>query len=106
MMDMLVTDLDKETAAAKTAEKDAQADYEALMMDSAAKRTSDTSLLTEKGATKADMEEDLQAHTEAKDSASKKLAATLQYIQSLHSECDWLMKYYDMRKEARDSEID
>jgi len=32
--------------------------------------------------------------------------ATMKYIQSLHSECDWLMKYFDVRKEARAAEID
>ena len=33
------------------------------------------------------------------------LGATLEYIHSLHTECDWLMKYFDVRKEARSSEI-
>merc|ERR1712217_897689 len=42
MIDLLVQDLDKEMAEAETAEKDAQADYEQLMADSAAKRTSDS----------------------------------------------------------------
>lgn len=32
--------------------------------------------------------------------------ATEQYIHSLHAECDWLVKYFDVRKEARASEID
>merc|ERR1712151_87395 len=53
MIDLLVQDLDKEMAAAGAAEKDSQADYEQLMQDSAAKRTSDTALLTEKTSTKA-----------------------------------------------------
>jgi len=30
----------------------------------------------------------------------------LKYIQSLHGECDWLLKNFDVRKEARASEID
>merc|ERR1712066_1068929 len=60
MIDLLVQDLDKEMAEAGAAEKDAQADYEQLMADSAAKRTSDSALLTEKTATKASLEGDLQ----------------------------------------------
>merc|ERR1712066_1216066 len=60
MIDLLVQDLDKEMNEATAAEKDAQADYEQLMADSAAKRTSDSALLTEKTATKASLEGDLQ----------------------------------------------
>merc|ERR1719432_375192 len=106
MIDLLVQDLDKEMTEAETAEKDAQADYEQLMADSAAKRTSDSALLTEKTANKANMEADLQAHKDNHASLSKDLAATLQYIASSHAECDWLLKFFDMRQEARSSEID
>merc|ERR1719352_838183 len=103
MMDLLIKDLDKEMSEAKVEEKDAQADYEATMKASAAKRAADAKLLTEKEATKADLEEDLEAHTEAKASASKELMATEMYIASLHAECDWLLKYFDQRKAARDA---
>jgi len=106
MMDLLIADLDKEMAEAETEEKDAQADYEKTMKDSAEKRTKDSKLLGEKESTKADLEADLETHTEDKASTTKELMATMQYIQSLHNECDWLLKYFDVRKEARTSEID
>merc|ERR550532_2511161 len=48
MVNLLVKDLDKEMTEAETAEKDAQADYEALMADSADKRKADSASLTEK----------------------------------------------------------
>merc|ERR1719512_528469 len=64
-------------------EKDAQGDYEQLMSDSKEKRA-----------------------TDSKASAGKELMATEGYISSLHAECDWLLKYFDMRKEARSGEID
>merc|ERR1719197_1256204 len=106
MIDLLVQDLDKEMAEAGAAEKDAQADYEQLMADSAAKRTSDSALLTEKTANKASLEGDLQAHKDSHASLTRDLAATNQYIASLHAECDWLLKFFEVRKEARASEID
>merc|ERR1740138_1427448 len=106
MMDMLVADLDKEMTEAKTEEKDAQADYEAMMTDSTAKRAADAKALTEKESTKAQLEEELEASTAAKVDFEKELAATMEYINSLHLECDWLLKYFDVRKEARVSEID
>jgi len=106
LMDMLIADLDKEMTEAKAEEKDAQADYEATMKDSAAKRAADSKALTEKESTKAQLEEALEAHGEAKADAEKELAATMQYINSLHLECDWLFKYFSVRKEARASEVD
>jgi len=106
MIDLLIADLDKEMTESETEEKDAQADYETTMRDSAEKRTKDSKLLGEKESTKAELEGDLETHTEDKESTTKELMTTMQYIQSLHNECDWLLKYFDVRKEARASEID
>merc|ERR1719401_2681702 len=91
---------------AKVSEKDSQADYEAMMSESAEKRASDTKSLTEKGAAKAEMQADLETYTEEKTAAGKELMATMKYMSSLHAECDWLLQYFDVRKQARDSEID
>mmetsp|Transcript_33584 Transcript_33584/g.77754 ORF Transcript_33584/g.77754 Transcript_33584/m.77754 type:complete len:108 (-) Transcript_33584:94-417(-) len=77
-----------------------------MMAESAEKRKTDSQTLTEKESQKADMEAELQAQTEGKAAAEKELSATLEYIASLHSECDWLIQYYDVRKEARTGDID
>jgi len=106
MIDLLIADLDKEMTVAETDEKDAQADYETLMKDSASKRTKDSKLLSEKETIKAETEADLESNTEEKAATAKELMSTMQYIQSLHNECDWLLKYFDVRQEARASEID
>ena len=76
------------------------------MADSAEKRATDAKSLEGKEAAKADTEEALQGHTADKDSTSKELASTLESIAALHSECDWLMQYFDARTEARTSEIE
>merc|ERR1712003_370960 len=89
-----------------TAEKDAQADYEQLMKDSAAKRTLDSNTLAEKGSSKADTEAELQAHESHKTAESKEPMATMGYISSLHAECDWLLQYFEVRKEARAGEVE
>jgi len=106
MMDLLLKDLEKEMTEATTTEKDAQADYEKMMSDSAEKRATDSKSLADKKSALADAEADLEAHKGAKGSAEKELSATMSYIASLHAECDWLLKYFDVRKAARDSEID
>jgi len=106
MIDLLVKDLDKEMTVAKAEEKDSQGDYETMMKDSATKRADDSKALANKQGTLADLQASLGSSTEDKASTTKELGATLQYIQSLHSECDWLIQYFDVRKEARTGEID
>merc|ERR1719510_129252 len=88
MMNLLIQDLDKEMTEAETEEKDAQGDYEAMLADSKAKRAADAKALTEKSSTKADLEADLVTANAARDSTLSELAATHEYIASLHAECD------------------
>merc|ERR1711934_820189 len=76
------------------------------MRDSAEKRTKDSKLLSEKEGTKAELETDLETNTDDKAAATKELMSTMGYISQLHNECDFLIKYFDVRKEARTSEID
>eukprot|EP00929_Paragymnodinium_shiwhaense_P078835 TRINITY_DN408_c0_g3_i1.p1 TRINITY_DN408_c0_g3~~TRINITY_DN408_c0_g3_i1.p1 ORF type:complete len:161 (-),score=59.78 TRINITY_DN408_c0_g3_i1:41-451(-) len=106
MMDLLIRDLDGEMTASETEEKNAQEGYETFMGDSKDKRAEDTKSLTDKEAALADTKAALEKHTDDHTSLSKEHMATMQYIGSLHAECDWLVQYYDMRKEARTSEID
>merc|ERR1719181_592898 len=106
MIDLLVKDLDKEMTEAETTEKDAQADYETMMKDSASKRAEDSKTLADKESALADMQASLASSKDTLASTNKELAATVQYIASLHAECDWLIQYFDVRKEARTSEMD
>lgn len=106
MIDTLVRDLDKEMTESETEEKLAQGDYEDMMRDSKEKRAGDSKSLTEKQSTKAELETSLESNVEDKKSSSRELMATEEYIASLHAECDWLLKYFDMRKQARAQEVD
>merc|ERR1719198_2574419 len=106
MIDLLIKDLDKEMTEAKTTETDAQADYEQAMKDAAEKRALDSKTLADKQKAKADTTANMEAHTEEKAATTKTLMATLEYIQSLHGECDWLLQYFEVRKEARSSEVE
>merc|ERR1712194_539318 len=74
-----------------------QAEYEKTIAEAADKR---------RQAAKADMKSALEKSTGDKKSATKDLMGTDKYISSLHSECDWLLKYFEVRKEARADEID
>merc|ERR1719346_371679 len=106
MLDLLVADLDKEMQEAGVLEEDAQKEYEVLMSQSAAKRAQDSSSITQKSSEKAQTEESLEGETESKADTTKQLLHTGSALKNLHGECDWLLKYYDVRKGARTSEIE
>jgi len=105
MIDLLISDLDKEMAQHETEDKQAQQDYEAAMADSAAKRKADLANIADKKSAIADMEGQRQKYKDDKQSNDKDLRAVLDVENSLHKECDWLLKYFTVRKEARASEI-
>merc|ERR1719436_1906315 len=105
-MDLLIKDLDKEMTTAETTEKDSQADYELMMKDSAAKRAADSKLVSEKESAKAETSASLEAHKESKAATVKELEGAIETIKALHSECDWLVEMYGVRKEARAGEVE
>merc|ERR1712085_85649 len=68
MIDLLVADIDKENQTMEVDEKDAQADYESFMSDSADKRAQDSKAITDKEAAKAQTEAELEDDTDSKKS--------------------------------------
>jgi len=106
MINLLIKDLDKEMTESETDEKNAQAAYETMMSESSSKRATDSKALSGKVSTLADTEAELMSLKEAKSAAGAEFMAVSRYMASLHSECDFLLQYHDVRKEARDGEID
>merc|ERR1719238_350408 len=106
MIDLLVADLDKDNQIMEVEEKDAQKEYEEFMSDSAEKRALDSKAITDKEAAKAETETEKQTDEETKKSKTIEAMETAKYIGGLHEECDWLLKYYDTRAEARTGEIE
>jgi len=106
MMDNLIKDLSTEMTEMEVDEKHAQEDYEEFMADAAEKRSADSKSIEQKEMQKAETESSLQQNEEDHDGTLKALFANHELIMSLHTECDWLIKYYDVRKEARAGEVD
>merc|ERR1711957_766100 len=106
MMDLLVVDLDKEMQVAETDEKNAQKEYEELIADSSDKRRQDSKSVTDKEGAKAEWEGALEKARAEHKATLKALMGVDKYIMDLHGECDWLLKYFDVRVEARTNEID
>merc|ERR1719281_1582824 len=106
MIDLLVRDLDKEMDEAKVEEKNSQKEYEDMMNDSAKKRAADRKAIAAKEAAKAEAETGKVADEESKMAEFKELTATKQYETQLHSECDWLIQNFDLRKSMRTEEME
>mmetsp|Transcript_52931 Transcript_52931/g.97693 ORF Transcript_52931/g.97693 Transcript_52931/m.97693 type:complete len:706 (-) Transcript_52931:27-2144(-) len=106
MLDMLIKDLTTEMTEAKATEGNSQKAYVEAMADAKEKRAIDSKSLTDKQAAKAGAEADLNAAQTEMTETSKELMATEKYISSMHAECDWLLKYFDVRGEARAGEIE
>merc|ERR1719443_1569641 len=106
LMDLLVKDLDKEMTEAEVTEKNAQKSYQNFMADAASKRAKDTQALSDKEGALADTNARLLETKEAKGASERDWMAVEQYIADLHAECDWLLKYFDMRSEIRRLEIE
>jgi chromosome segregation ATPase len=106
MIDTLVNDVETEMQEAKLEEKDAQGDYEKFMGDATSKRAEDSKSMTDKEAALADTSDSLVTNKEALKNKKFEQMETEKFIGGLHADCDWLLKYYEMRKEARTNEID
>merc|ERR1719238_1146231 len=106
LIEKLKHELEMDMRANEMEEEEAQKDYEEMMAESAAKRAADSKSLTEKDSQKADLEGDLQAAKDAKKTKTDELMALEEYLAKLHGDCDFLIENFDIRKEARASEID
>jgi len=106
MIDTVIADLDKEMTEATATEQNSQKDYETFVSDSAEQRAMDTKSATHKQGVKADLEVTLAKASSDKDSTFKELMATEEYESSLHGDCDFLLTNFDMRKAAREGEVD
>merc|ERR1719330_1498235 len=106
MLNMLKADLEKEMQSATVDEKDAQAEYETMMAESAEKRASDSKTLADKESSKADLEGEVLKLKEEETATMTEVLGAAETLKNLHLECDWLVSNFEVRKEARAGEVD
>jgi len=106
MLDILINDLKKGVTENETNEKLAQKEYEEFIEDAADKRAGNARSISDKEGNKVELEANsLKLQGDRKGKMAESMAK-MEAIQGLHSECDWLVKNYDVRKQARASEIE
>jgi len=106
LMDMIMGELKTSTTESKMEEKYAQKDYVELMEDSKESRATDLKSLTEASSSKADLE---AALTEAKENQMLTLEQSQNVIATLaklHGSCDFIIKNFELRLNARTAEIE
>jgi len=106
MMDLLISDLDKEMTAMETQEKDDQAEYEQFVAEAATKRADDSKSAEAKTSEKAEEEASLvKLEQDLKDNMKETYLKDKE-LKDLHMECDWLLANFEVRKTARVGEVD
>merc|ERR1719269_386678 len=106
LLNRLSKDLQDGIADAEHDEKTSQKDYETLMSDSQTSRAQKAESITEKEAAKADLDLKVENASEQKTALEQELLNIKDYLSKLHAQCDFLVENYDVRKAARDTELE
>merc|ERR1719482_977155 len=106
LLNRLSKDLQDGIADAEHDEKTSQKDYETLMSDSQTSRAQKAESITEKEASKADLDLKVENASERKTALEQDLLNIKDYLSKLHAQCDFLTENYDMRKTARETELE
>jgi chromosome segregation ATPase len=106
LINSLVADIAKEVQEMEKEEKDAQDAYEYALKESANKRAGDAKALSDLEGYKAESEAAIHQMTERQETKSKESIAKGAYLKDLHKQCDFILKYFKTRRDARTSEID
>merc|ERR1719163_1720841 len=106
LMEMLAKELEDGLVESKHEEETAQKDYERLMANSQATREQNVESITAKEAAKADLDTKVEATKEQKASQEAELSNIKNVIAQLHANCDFLIENYDLRKAARENEVE
>lgn len=102
----IISETEQAEAEAVLSEKNSQADYAELVQDTSASLAADLSAIAEKEQMLADSE-GAKAETESAQLANdEELTAAKKLLSAHHTECDWILKYFDVRQEARQAEMD
>jgi len=106
LMDSIIHDTEMAMKDSEFAEKESQDDYAEVMGDAQTNRAADSKSMTDKAASKADLEAKLVTEKEAHAGATNALLGAGKLIADLHGQCDFIIENYDLRKDARASESD
>merc|ERR1719230_791528 len=103
---MIVKDAEKTEQEMVASENQAQSDYEKLVAETAASIDANNGAIEKKEAALAATEGDKAETQEAQLANEGQLKELNELLTAHHASCDWVMKYFDIRQQARQEEID
>lgn len=106
MMNNLITILSKDMSKMKVEEKNAQEDYEEFIQDSDKQKEDRNKALEEAVQQLTDAEREVAKYAGFVQQYQDQLEIDKQELEELHKKCDFIMAYYDVRKKARQEEIE
>jgi len=106
LMEMLMKEIQDGITTAKHEEETAQADYERLMSSSQKSRAKNVESITSKEKAKADLDTQIASTKEELASQEAELTNKKGYLTQLHADCDFLLENHDLRKAARENELE
>ena len=106
LMDSIVKEMESDMKDAEYDEKTAQKDYAELMSDSQESRAQNAKSITEKETAKASIVEKKQMAKEKEARDYEDLENIQAEVSNLHVKCDLMLEQFDMKKEARATEIE
>eukprot|EP00933_Yihiella_yeosuensis_P017310 TRINITY_DN14498_c0_g1_i3.p1 TRINITY_DN14498_c0_g1~~TRINITY_DN14498_c0_g1_i3.p1 ORF type:complete len:288 (-),score=96.69 TRINITY_DN14498_c0_g1_i3:241-1104(-) len=104
MLAQLKSDLNQEIKVAQGGEELSEKEFQRAMASAATKRTADQDSLNSKNQAKADFEEGVASERATQEEKEQEMKASEEVVKNLHNECDWLLKNYDLRRNARKEE--
>lgn len=106
MMQGIINDSKQAEAEAVTAEEDAQKAYEIMVKDTNESLTEKTKTLINKQEVKGKVEAKKAEKEVQRDETLGQLEQLAAELHDLHISCDYLLKNYDIRTQARDEEVE
>jgi len=106
LISSIVADIEKKVKDMNTAEKEAQFEFEYAVKESAEKRAQEAKALSELEGFKAESEAVILQLDGTVKAKTKQNAAKTNYLEDLHKECDFILKHFETRRNARTGEID
>lgn len=104
LFNTIKADVQKQNAMLESEDAIGQLEYENLVKNSNEKKMADNRSLGSKEAAKAELEADLQRSRQGLRSLNEVLTALDEEIRTLHKQCDFLLKNFDLREDARRAE--
>merc|ERR1719421_2739802 len=106
LLSMVIEEAEAGEAALVVDEKHAQESYATLVSDAKASIEANRAAVAEKETVLAETKGLLSETEEALLANAKELAELAEVLHALHLDCDWILKYFDIRQTARQEEID